>query len=207
MKLRMLGLGVAVALALGALALATTALASGTITTRFRATLSAEVSGSVKFSPGLLLTAGSGSTVRVTTTGTLSSVAGTTAYGDTTITGGSYRSVVTLPAGSSCLSLESDGLPPGAGKVVFTSSGTPPAAPSTVRWGGESASGPPLTIGLGGSGTSVKGSFAKPSGPSSVATLIIDQNPTALLDACESAKGLTRMTFTGKVGVLRLMLG
>jgi hypothetical protein len=207
MRLHRLGLVAATAFMPVGLVFATNALASATSSNTFQGTLSAEISGSIKFLPGLLLTTGSNGTVKVTTTGTLSNLSGTTTYNGTTITGGSYRSVVTLPAGSSCLSLETDGLPPGAGRVTFTSTGTLPAAASKVTWGAETTSGPPLGVGLGGPGTSVKGSFAKPSGSSSVASLIMDQSQTALLDACESASGLTKMTFTGKNGASTLELG
>jgi hypothetical protein len=207
LRLPRLGLAAVAALVPAGLTLGTHGLRSTTTSTRFHGTLGAQISGSIRFLPGLLLTTGSSGTVRVTITGTLSNLSGTTTYDGTTITGGSYRSVVTLPAGSSCLSLETNGLPPGTGRVTFTSTGALPAAASNVSWGADTASGPPLLLTFGGAGTSVKGSFAKPSGSASTARFVIDQTQTALLDACESATGLTKMTYTGKAGASGLNLG
>lgn len=206
-RFRKVGLVAVTVMTVAGLVLAANGLASGASSNKFQGTLSAELSGSIRFMPGLLLTTGSTGTVKVTITGTLSNVSGTTSYDGTTITGGSYRSVVTLPAASSCLSLETNGLPPGIGRVTFTSTGTLPAAASKVTWGSETTSGPPVVVGLGGPGTSVAGSFAKPSGPQSAASLVIDQSQTALLDACESTNRLTKMTFTGKGGASTLELG
>lgn len=202
-----LGLAAATALVPAGLILGNHGLPSTTTTTRFHGTLGAQISGAIRFMPGLLLTTGSSGTVRVTIAGTLSNLSGTTTYDGTTITGGSYRSAVTLPAGSSCLSLEVNGLPPGAGRVTFTSTGALPAAASNVSWGADTTAGPPLLLAFGGPGTSVKGSFAKPSGSSSAARFVVDQTQTALLDACESATGLTKMTFTGREGASGLNLG
>lgn len=170
----------------------------------FQGTLSSDITGAIKFVPPLTLTASTG-TVKVITTGTLSNLSGTTTYKGTTITGGAYHSLVTLPAGTSCLSLES-GLPNSSGRVTYTSTGTLPAAPTAVAWGSTTTniSSSPLSATLGSA--TVKQSFAKPSGSASNATLYIHQTESQLLTACETT-GLARLGFgtvSGHVSVLNL---
>ncbi len=197
MKLRKGGL-VAAAIAFSAgLAFATTGAAGATTTqTVFQGTLRANITGAIKFIPALTLT-GSTGTVKVVTNATLSNLSGTTIYKGTTITGGKYHSAITLPAGSSCTSL-AGGLPANTGKVSYTYTGTLPAAPTKVAWGSTTTNitSTPIEVTLGTA--TVKGSFTKPSGSLSTATLYIKQSESTLLSDCETT-GLAKLTF-GKVG-------
>jgi hypothetical protein len=207
MNFRKIGLAAAaLAVPLG-FAVATSSLASATTPTHtvFQGTLSSDITGAIKFVPALTLTASTG-TVKVVTNATLSNLSGTTTYKGTTITGGKYHSVVVLPAGSSCLSLEG-GLPNSTGRVTYTSTGTLPAAPTTLSWGSTTTniSSSPISATL--SNPTVKGSFTKPSGSLSTATLYIKQSESTLLTDCETT-GLAKLTFGAvKTDISTLNLG
>lgn len=206
MNLRKIGLAAAALAVPVGFVIGTSGLASAVAThTVFQGTLSSDISGAIKFNPPLTLSASSG-TVTITTTATLSNLSGTTTYKGTTITGGHYRSVVTLPAGSSCLSLES-GFPNSTGKVSFTSTGTLPAAPTTLAWGSTTTNTSSTPISATLSNPTVKGSFTKPSGSSSTATLYIHQSESTLLSDCETT-GLAKLTFGAvKTDISTLNLG
>lgn len=206
MNFRKIGLAAAALAVPVGFAIATTSVSGAATPTKtvFQGTLSSDLAGAIKFVPPLTLTASTG-TVKVITNATLSNLSGTTTYKGTTITGGKYHSLVTLPAGTTCLSLES-GLPNSSGRVVYTSTGTLPAAPTSVAWGSTTTNTSSSPISATLATPTVKQSFAKPSGSSSSATLYIRQSESQLLTACETT-GLAKLGFgtvKGHVSVLNL---
>lgn len=178
----------------------------------FTGSVSSTIVGSVKIVPALTLTP-SATPLKLTLAATLSALTGkvheSNHGGSTTLTGGSYKSVITLPVGTSCTSLLS-GIPAGTGKVTWTSttSGTGlPATKSTITFGGGALPNTaPITATLGGPGTTTKGSFAKPTGSASNATLIIDQALGTLVTQCGGA-GVSKLTFKGTNGASNLTVG
>jgi len=195
------------------LVVGTTGGAGATATTyAFTGSVSSTIVGSVKIVPALTLTP-STTTLKLTLAATLSGLTGNVKEknngGTTTLTGGSYKSVITLPIGTSCTTLL-NGIPAGAGKLTWTSTtkGTGlPAANSTITFGGGALPNTaPITATLGGPGTTTKGSFAKPTGSASNATLIIDQDLGTLVTKCGGA-GVAKLTFTGTNGASNLTVG
>ena len=198
---------------MGGVIVGTSAGAGAAATTfRFHGSVSGTLSGSVHVDPPLTLSPSSGP-VKVTIKGTVGGLTGNTSEankgGQTTITGGAFKSVVTLPTGTSCLSLL-NGLPAGGGRVKWTSTTTGtglPAATSTISFGSGSLAGSsPITAVLGGPGTTTKGSFAMPTGGNTTATVVLDQSLNSLVMKCEGA-GVSRLTFTGKHGASSMTVG
>jgi hypothetical protein len=212
MKLRNIAFVAAAVVLPTGMILSTSGLASAASakTFAFKGSVSSTIKGTITATPGLTLTASTG-TVKLVTKGTLSSLKGTNGTklkqsntkGSTTLTGGSYTSTVTLPAGSTCISLES-GLPTAKGTLTWKSTVTGtglPAANSIITFGKASAAiGTPIVVTEGGTGTTTTGSFAKPTPANSLFTLTIDQTESALLTDCGSATGLTSLSFKGVNG-------
>jgi hypothetical protein len=181
-------------------------------TYRFKGSVSATITGAIKVTPALTLSPSAGPvTVRITAA--LTGLTGTTSQanngGSTSLTGGAFRSLVTLPAGTRCLSLLG-GIPSGAATLKWASSTTGtglPAATSVISFGsGSLATTSPITATLGGPGTTTKGSFAKPTGGNSSATVVLNQTLNSLVVKCEGA-GVSRLTFTGAKGTSTLTVG
>ena len=168
--------------------------------------------GSLSFKPALTLSGSSG-TVKEGTSFKANASAGTASKGLTqkgaTLSTMAYTASVTFPAGTSCLSLEGAGSAASSAKVKYTSSTSTPINVSTIKWSGydeTTNSGGYIEITLPNSGgTSVTtGSFA---GNSSGLCRQSDQTESNLIASCESTKGLSKITFTGKGGASTLTVG
>jgi hypothetical protein len=202
MKLRNMALAAA-ALALPAAAVVAGGGPSGAATTpvTFAGTLTGDLSGSITITPGITLTASTG-TIKFTTHFTDSALVaskGLTQKG-VTVTAAKGSSTVTAPAGTSCTTLETTGLPSGVITTTYTATGGTAKATKFKAGSTTVALGPPITATLGGTGTTTTGSFNNSDGAASTAKLILNQTETQLLDACEATGGLTKIAFTGTKG-------
>lgn len=212
MKLRSMMLaGAALALPAGFVIAGSVPSGAATTPVTFAGTLSGNLSGSITITPGLTLSP-STTTVKFTTHFTDSNLVaskGLTQKG-VTITGAKGSSVVTAPAGTSCVTLQSSGLPSGTITTKYTSTGVTTAAATHFKPGMTTVStGPPITATLGGTGTTTTGSFRNGAAGSSASTakLILDQTQAQLAASCQSSTGLTKISFTGKNGASTFTFG
>jgi hypothetical protein len=204
--------GAALAIPLGVVAVGLVQTPSGAATAvatkvKFTGSLKCTVTGSITFKPALFLSTGSTTTVKETTSLTASSSAckasGGLTQGGAKLASESYLSGVTFPKGTTCASLENAGDTASSATVSYKS--TDPTAftitPSTIAWSGyteSSNSAGYIDITLPNSGGTAKTTGSFP-GKSSAA-LASSSTEDALLAACESTSGLSKITFNGKGG-------
>ena len=180
----------------------------------FAGTLKCTVTGSFTFNPPLLFTTGSTTTVTEKSSLKANSAACTASKGLTqkgaTLASMAYSSTVVFPVGTDCLSLESAGNTGSTAKVSYKS--TAPTSftigQSTINWSGytqSTNSAGNITIALPNSGgtSPTTGSFKG----NSTGALVSDSTESALLNACNSSKGLSKIAFTGKGGPSTLTVG
>jgi hypothetical protein len=213
MKLRNLGLAAAALAVPTGMVLATSGLAGAATTFPFKGSATGTISGTVTFTPAITLATPYNGPEKIVTSGTLTGLSGNTTEsnngGSTTISGGTFHSTVNFTASNfDCTALASNpSLPTAAGTAKWTSTVTGtglPAANSIITFGSEmvsiNSSTGVITATLGGTGTTTKGSFAKPTGANSNATLVLDQTENQLLARCSSATGLKSLSFKGVHG-------
>jgi hypothetical protein len=213
MKLRNIALAGALALPAVVMVAGSGPSSAATTPVTFAGTLSGQVFGSIKITPGLSLSTPSTVPTKFVTSERFTNLVaskGLTQKG-VKITAARGPSTVTVPAGVDCATLEASGLPLGVITANYTTTGGT-ATPTKFKPGKSTVS--ILSSGvirmlLGGTGTTTTGSFRNGTTGSaaSSATLTLDQTKTTLNEACASSTGLTSISFTEMIGVSTFNFG